>query len=151
MNAEFGEDEIRRILDAVDTIEDCLGRLVDARDGLDRAEYKSEPDMQDIVERRFVRMTEATLDIGETIIVHERPAPPESNPATMRTLERLDILPAELAAEMGDAARFRNILPHTYGDTIDHDIVYDALHNLDRYRNFVFEVREYSEENGALE
>jgi hypothetical protein len=73
MSDRLGEDEVRRILDAVDTIEDCLGRLVEARGGLDRAEYRSEPDTRDIVERRFVRMTEATLDIGEVIVTSSAP------------------------------------------------------------------------------
>lgn len=33
-------------------------------------------------------------------------------------------------------ARFRNVPMHTYGNAIDYDDVYAALHDLKRYRDF---------------
>lgn len=54
----------------------------------------------------------------------------------MQHLEELKILSAEHATEMTDAARFRNILALTYGHSIDHDLVYNALQDLARYRDF---------------
>lgn len=104
-----------------------------------------------MVERWFVKMTEATLDIGRTIITHERGNPPESNPSTMRTLGEIDVISAELATEMEDAARFRNVLAHTYGESINHDIVFSALQDLERYRQFVVAVREYLDAIDALD
>jgi uncharacterized protein YutE (UPF0331/DUF86 family) len=51
---------------------------------------------------------------------------------------------------MARAAQFRNVLAHEYGDVIDDEIVYEALHNLDRYRAFLHEVRDYLASVGAL-
>jgi uncharacterized protein YutE (UPF0331/DUF86 family) len=150
MSDGIDEQQLERILDAVETIEDCLGRLVEVRKNVDRESYRNDADTQDIVERRFVTMTEATLDVGEVIVIHERDAPAASNPATMRALGELDVLPNELASKMEDAARFRNVLAHTYGDAIDHDVVFDALHDLERYRAFVVAVRDYLDEIDAL-
>lgn len=69
----------------------------------------------------------------------------------MRTLEELGILSASTAEEMAQGARFRNVLAHTYGDIIDHDAVYNALQDLERYRQFVVEVRDYLESIGAFD
>ena len=61
------------------------------------------------------------------------------------------MLPENLATEMEDAARFRNVLAHTYGDSINHDIVYSALEDLERYRRFVVAIREYLDSIDALD
>jgi len=69
----------------------------------------------------------------------------------MRALEELGILSASTAEEMAQGARFRNVLAHTYGNIIEHDVVYNALQDLERYRQFVIEVRDYLESIGALD
>lgn len=150
MNDDLSKDQLARILDAVETIEDCLKRLAKAQTTVDRETYKTDRDMQAIVERRFVQMTEAALDIGTVLIVHERGEPPETNPATMETLSELGVLADELASDMVDAARFRNVLAHTYGRSINHDLVYDALNDLERYRDFVVAIREYLDKSDVL-
>lgn len=96
-------------------------------------------------------MTEAAIDIGEALVKHERGTPPASNPQSMRALEELGILSASTAEEMAQAARFRNVLAHTYGNIIEHDVVYNALQDLERYRQFIIEVRDYLESIGALD
>lgn len=68
-------DRLGRILPAVETIEESLG--VHARKQRDsRADYKANSDIRDIVERRFVKMTEAALDIAEEPVKYERRQPP---------------------------------------------------------------------------
>jgi len=52
---------------------------------------------------------------------------------------------------MAQAARFRNVLSHTYGYVIDHDVVYNAVQDLDRYRRFVRAIRDYLDDAGLLE
>lgn len=151
MSGELSDDRLARVLDAIETIEKCLGILAEKREQTDRSAYKDESDIRDIVERRFVKMTEAVLDIGETLLVHERGRPANSNPKTMRELGEIGILSAELTEEMVAAARFRNVLAHTYGDAIDHDVVYDALADLDRYRQFVIAIRDYLDSIGELD
>lgn len=96
-------------------------------------------------------MTEAAIDIAEELVKHERGSPPKSNPKSMRALEGLSILSASTATEMAQRARFRNVLAHTYGEIIEHDVVYNALQDLERYRKFLIEVRDHLESVGALE
>ncbi|WP_222914524.1 DUF86 domain-containing protein [Natrinema sp. SYSU A 869] len=143
-------DRLNRILNAVDTIEASLGVLA-RKQSLSREAYRANSDSRDIVERRFVKMTEAAIDIGEELVKHERGSPPRSNPESMRALGELGILSDSTAEEMAQGAQFRNVLAHTYGDIIDHDVVYNALQDLERYRQFVLEVRDYLESTGSLE
>lgn len=146
----FPSDRLNRILDAVDTIEASLGILA-RKQSVSREEYAADPETQDIVERRFVKMTEAAIDIGEELVKHERGSPPASNPESMRALEELGVLSTPTAEAMAQAARFRNVLAHTYGTIIDHDMVYNALQDLERYQRFVLEVRDHLDAIGALD
>lgn len=146
----FPADRLNRILVAVETIEESLGTLA-RKQQLTREEYKHDSDTQDIVERRFVKMTEAAIDIGEELVKHERGQPPRSNPESMRALGEIGILSPATAGQMAQGARFRNVLAHTYGRIIDHDVVYNALQDLERYRTFVVEIREYLDSIGALD
>lgn len=147
----FPDDRLNRILDAVETIEKSIGVLA-RKQRLDRTEYKTDPETRDIVERRFVKMTEAAIDIAEELVKQERGEPPASNPESMHLLDEVGVLSTETADEMAQAARFRNVLSHTYGQIIDHDVVYNALQeDLERYRTFVVETREYLESVEAFD
>lgn len=146
----LADDDVERILTAVGTIEASLAVLA-GKQSLDRETYRTDRESRDVVERRFVKATEAALDIAETLVVNERGSCPESNPATMRVLADVCAVSETTAEEMARAARFRNVLAHTYGDVIDHDVVYDALQDLDRYRAFLVEVRDYLDATGVLD
>lgn len=122
-DAGLPADRLNRILTAVETIEESLGVLA-RKQRISREEYKTDSDTRDIVERRFVKMTEACIDIAEELVKHERGQPPASNPASMRTLGEMGVLAGSLAEEMAQGARFRNVLSHTYGNIINHDVVY---------------------------
>ena len=133
-----GEIRLDRILTAIETIETSLGVLA-RKQQVDREAYERDSDTRDIVERRFVKTTEAALDIGIEPLRYERDRLPESNPATMRALGEVSVL----SDEMAQAARFRNVLSHTYGEVIDHSVVYEARQDLERYRTFVVAVRDH--------
>ncbi|WP_424014126.1 type VII toxin-antitoxin system HepT family RNase toxin [Halorubrum xinjiangense] len=143
-------DRLNKILTAIETIEESLGVLA-RKQRVDRAEYKMDSDTRDIVERRFVKMTEAAIDIAEEIVKHEQGHPPASNPASMRELGEIGILSGSLAEKMAQGARFRNVLSHTYGNIINHDVVYNALQDLERYRSFVEAVQVYLESSDVLD
>lgn len=142
-------DDVERILDAVETVELCLSVLAE-KQSMSRESYRTDRESRDVVERRFVKLTEATLDIAKTLVAHERGTPPESNPAAMAALDDAGVFARTSAAEMVQAARFRNVLAHTYGNSVDHDDVYAALQDLERYREFLYDVRRYLEANDAL-
>jgi uncharacterized protein YutE (UPF0331/DUF86 family) len=117
---EVPADRLNRIVTAVETIEESLGVLA-RKQRVTREAYKADSDTRDIVERRFVKMTEAAIDISEELVKHERGRPPTSNPASMRTLGEMGVLSGSLAEEMAQGTRFRNVLSHTYGNVIDHE------------------------------
>ena len=119
-------DRLNRILTAVETIDESLGVLA-RKQQVGREDYKADSDPPDIVERRFVKMTDAAIDIAEELVKHERGQPPESNPASMRTLGEIGVLSGSLPEEMAQGVRFRNVLSHTYGNINDHNVVYNAL------------------------
>lgn len=146
----FPSDRLNRVLTAVETLEESLGVLA-RKQRVSREEYKADSDTRDVVERRFVKMTEAAIDVAEELVKHERGQPPASNPEAMRTLGEMDVLSEAVAEEMAQGARFRNVLSHTYGDIIDHDVVYNALQDLERYRAFVRAIRDYLESIDALD
>jgi uncharacterized protein YutE (UPF0331/DUF86 family) len=137
-----GEIRLDRILTAIETIETSLGVLA-RKQQVDREAYERDSDTRDIVERRFVKTTEAALDIGIEPLRYERDRLPESNPATMRALGEVSVLSDEMAEERAQAARFRNVLSHTHGEVIDHSVVYEARQDLERYRTFVVAVRDH--------
>lgn len=142
-------DDIERILDAVATIETSLSVLAE-KQSLSRDSYRNDRETRDVVERRFVKLTEATLDIATTILRHEQGVTPESNPAAMVALDEAGVFERVDSAEMVQAARFRNILAHSYNDAIDHEDVYAALQDLERYREFLHDVRAYLDATDSL-
>lgn len=146
----LSEADVERIVTAVETMERSLSVLAEKR-SLSRAAYRSDREVRDVVERRFVKLTEAALNVAETLAVHDHGTRPESNPGAMVTLEAAGVLDGPTAAKTAEAARFRNVLAHTYGDAVDHDDVYDAFQDLERYRDFLVAVREYLDEVDAFD
>jgi uncharacterized protein YutE (UPF0331/DUF86 family) len=146
----LSDDDIERIVSAVETMEASLAVLA-GKQSLSRKEFTTDRAARDIVERRFVKLTEAALDIARTLVDHERGVHPDSNPGVMVALGDVNVLDDATTEKMTQAARFRNVLAHTYGNAIKHDDVYDALQELDRYRDFLFAVREYLDDSGVLE
>lgn len=69
----------------------------------------------------------------------------------MRALEELRILSALTAMQMAQGAQFRNVLAHTYGDSINQDVVYNTLQDLERYQQFLVEIRDYLDSIGVLD
>jgi uncharacterized protein YutE (UPF0331/DUF86 family) len=96
---EFPVDRLNRVLSGIETIEESLGVLA-RKQQVTRDEYKSNSDTRDIVERRFVKMTEAAIDVAEEFVKHECGQPPEINPAAMRALGEEGLLSAALAEKM---------------------------------------------------
>jgi len=107
---------------------------------LSRASYLADRENRDVVERQFVKLTDATLDITKMIIVHEKGTSPKRNPASMVEMDAAGLFDQTAPEEMVQAARFRNMLAHTYSEAINHDDVYQALQDLNRYQNFLIDV-----------
>lgn len=88
--------------------------------------YTSSRDIQAIVERRLQTATESALNIGNHLIARLGLQAPQDYADVFRILGEVKVLPWELAEEMMDMARFRNLLVHVYWE-IDQVRVYDSL------------------------
>lgn len=138
-------DAVNRIADAIEDIERNVTRLRELRD-VSREEYTADDqqDLRDAVERKFVKLAEAVLDIAETILDHERESVPDRRKAKIDALEEEGIIGPDLSRALQDAVEFRDVLAHTYGPVVNDDIVYDALQQgHDRYVAFVEAIHAY--------
>ena len=141
-------ERANRIADAVEAIEELVTQLQAYQD-LTHDEYTdpTEQDRRDAIERKFVKLTEATLDIATELCKEESTHLPERRKAQIESLASEDIVNEELAEQLKEAVGFRDVLAHTYGPIVNDDIVYDALQNsLGRYISFVEAVDQYLQE-----
>ncbi|WP_258560455.1 type VII toxin-antitoxin system HepT family RNase toxin [Halorhabdus salina] len=121
-----------------------------ANQSVSRESFRERPETRDVVERRLEKSSQACIDIARMLVRDIDGHAPGSNAATMRRLGEIDVLTDETAESMAEAAMFRNVLAHEYGDVLDQDVVYDALQDLGRYREFLVEIYDYLDEVGAL-
>lgn len=142
-------DRVETVVEKVEYVEECL-EILARKQSVDHGQYRSDPEVRDVVERRFEKATSACLDVGRMLLKDVDGHAPESNAATMKRLHEVGVLTVGVADEMAQAALFRNVLAHHYGDVLDHDIVFDALQDLERYRRFLHEVRDYLDRVGAI-
>ena len=139
-----------RIADAVEAIEELVTQLR-AHQEVSHEEYTdpTAQDRRDAIERKFVKLTEATLDIATELCKQEGESRdlPERRKALIEYLASEDIIEEDLAEQLKEAVGFRDVLAHTYGPIVNDDIVYDALQNsLERYIAFVEAVDRYLQE-----
>jgi uncharacterized protein YutE (UPF0331/DUF86 family) len=103
---------------------------------------------RDVKEERFVEHTlqiaiQAALDVASHIASDERLGEPRTNRDLFALLGRRGILSPALADALQDAAGFRNVLVHGYGE-LDLRIVRDVVANrLDDLLAFVSAVRSW--------
>ena len=92
-----------RIADAVEAIEELVTQLQEHQE-LSHEEYidPTAQDRRDAVERKFVKLTEATLDIVTELCKQARSNPPELRKAQIEFLDSEDIVDEELAATRVD-------------------------------------------------
>jgi uncharacterized protein YutE (UPF0331/DUF86 family) len=102
----------------------------------DRAELLGDDARMGHVKYLFVTLVEGCIDAAQHICASDGLGPPDTNADAMLVLARNGLLPAELAATMADAVRFRNVLVHLYAE-VDDARVADNLSLLDEVERFV--------------
>jgi uncharacterized protein YutE (UPF0331/DUF86 family) len=102
----------------------------------DRAELLGDDARMGHVKYLFVTLVEGCIDAAQHICASDGLGPPDTNADAMLVLARNGLLPAELAATMADAVRFRNVLVHLYAE-VDDTRVADNLSLLDEVERFV--------------
>ena len=95
--------------------------------GMTKQEYTEDMVTQRAVERTLMNLVQVCIDLSR----HIRSTADLSSSGTakkeMESLGEAGIISVETQERMEEAVGFRNILAHRYGD-IDHEIVYDVLH-----------------------
>lgn len=132
---------VSRIQKKLGELEIYVEGLLD-KQGISRKEYLDDRDTQDIVERRFEKAIQASLDIVSHIVSSENFREPENYGDLFEILREREILSETISEQMVEMAGFRNVLAHEYSD-IRNERVYAHLQNLDRFRDFASEVHNY--------
>ena len=132
----------RRIVQKAEYVGEALEILATKRDSLSFEEYAAKREQRDVVEREFQTAIEACIDIGELLLREHDVEIPETNAAVFRSLGQRGLLGDELADRMAEAAGFRNVLAHRYGNQVDDEDVFNVLqHDLPVFREFLEAVR----------
>ena len=115
-----------RIVEKVEYIEEAV-TVLSRKQSLALAAYLADREQQAIVEREFQTALEACIDIAELLLKFVSGTVPETNAETFAQLGQRNILSADTTEAMQEAARFRNVLAHTYGLDIDNERIYRHL------------------------
>lgn len=143
------EETVERIIEKTEYVRDCLEVLTEERPSDEKA-YFGDSRTRDIVERRFETAIQACIDIASMILNAENKPVPKVYSDRMEALVDLGVLSSSTGEQMASAAGFRNVLAHRYGADIDNGIVYDNLHDLSRFQEYLIAVGEYLSAKGAL-
>lgn len=119
-------------------LEEYLRGLAEKQDCTE-TEYLGDRDLRDIVERRFEKAIQASLDIAAHIVASEGFREPRDDGDLFRILEREEVLSSTVADRMIEMAGFRNVLAHEYA-SIDDERVYAHLQDLERFRTYAHEI-----------
>lgn len=149
MSNPHSQQRVASIVAKAEFVEECITILAE-KQTVDFKTYRDDTSTRDIVERRFEKATQACIDIARILLRDIDGTAPDTYAKAMQRLGEQHVLQSSTATEMARAAQFRNVLAHEYGDVIDDEVVYEALQNLDRYRTFLHEVRDYLASVGAL-
>jgi uncharacterized protein YutE (UPF0331/DUF86 family) len=136
----------RRLVEKAEYVGEAVTLLAGKRDELSFDEYRADREQRDIVEREFETAIEACLDIGKMILRAEGDDVPETNAQVFRELGTRSVIDQEIAERMAQAAGFRNILSHRYGNEINDRDVYNFLQEeLPLFRAYLQQIREFVE------
>jgi uncharacterized protein YutE (UPF0331/DUF86 family) len=142
-NSSDGTDEETeaRIVEKVEYIEEAV-TVLSRKQSLEKVAYLENREQRSIVEREFQTALEACIDIAELLLKSLSNTVPETNAEKFAQLGRIEILSADTAEAMQEAARFRNVLAHTYGFDLDNEQIYRHLQSdLHWFPTFLTEVR----------
>ena len=130
-----------RIIQKVEYIEQAV-TVLSRKQSLALSEYLADREQRAIVEREFQTALEACIDISELLLKSLSTEIPETNAEKFARLGEIEILAADTAEAMQEAARFRNVLAHTYGFDLDNEQIYHHLQaDLHWFPTYLAEVR----------
>jgi len=132
----------RRIVEKAEYVGAAVSPLAEKRDSISFDTYRTDREQRDVVEREFETAIEACIDIGEMVLGANNLDVPETNAGVFHELGNRSMIDAAIAERMAQAAGFRNVLSHRYGNEIDDRDVYNFLQEeLPLFRIYLEEVR----------
>jgi len=130
-----------RIVEKVEYIEEAV-TVLSRKQSLELAVYLNDREQRAIVEREFQTALEACINIAELLLKSSVEEIPDTNAEKFVRLGQLGILSADTTEAMQQAARFRNVLAHTYGHDLNDERIYRHLQtDLHWFPTYLMEVR----------
>lgn len=130
-------------MEKAEYVGDAVKVLVRKRDSLSFEEYRTQREERDVVEREFETAIEACIDIGKMLLEVDSESAPSTNAQVFHELGKQNVLDSRTAQRMAEAAGFRNILLHQYGNEIDDEDVYNFLQrDLSLFYDYLEQVRD---------
>lgn len=109
----------------------------------DRAALRADQARLDATKYRFVTAVEAVLDVTHHLLAAELWGPAEDSAHALRLLAEHGVIDDDLAARLGRATGFRNVLVHGYAE-VDDDVVVSSLDKLGDLKAFIDLVRTWA-------
>lgn len=110
---------VRSMLDRLGAEVDALRRLAGRSD----ADLLADDDLLAAVKYRFVVAIEVCIDVGRHVVASDGLRAPRDYADVFTVLHEAELLPEEIAAQLRDTARFRNVLVHGYAQVDDRRVV----------------------------
>lgn len=129
-----------RVAARLERLRDLLARLERVREGGEDS-YMADPDVRVMTERRLELAVQICIDLGTQLVMETSARSPESYADVFKSMAEADLLSADLAERLEEAAKQRNLLVHLYLD-IDDRKVFGSLASLDDLRLFAKVVEE---------
>ena len=126
----------------VDSILRCLNRI-DDRIPDSEYDFLRDFDAQDVVILNLTRAVQLCVDIATHILSTTNQPVPSTMSEAFISLERINIISAEIADKMKRSVGYRNVAVHNYDD-IDLSITYDIANNhLGDFKEFIKQILHY--------
>jgi uncharacterized protein YutE (UPF0331/DUF86 family) len=111
-----------------------LWRLEDVKTGGENA-YLASPEVRAMTERWLELAIQICIDLGTQLLMEGSARAPDSYAGVFQSMAEADLLAADLADRLSEAAKQRNLLVHLYME-IDDRKVFASLGSLDDLRRF---------------
>ena len=119
VDEEVAVEKLRQVNQYTDDLKQMRGQPKEA--------YLDDMVTQRAVERTFMNLIQACIDLANHIRSAEELAPNGTSKQAIEALGNSDIISGEIQTHLEEAVGFRNVLAHRYG-AVDHDTVYETLH-----------------------
>lgn len=111
-------------------------------------EYSENLDYQDIVERNLEVLIQAAADTNRYILTRLSALSTEclgqiTNADSFLLMAQVDALPEELAAQLAESGRFRNVLAHLYDEILPERVIAALRLILQYYPDYIYAIQSY--------